>query len=87
MISAEEARKMTAKEDKSRLRKLKIINESIERRIKVAARSGKTHVQLSVLGEFEKEVTSSLKAAGYRVATTDYYSSWCGNYFEIVIHW
>ena len=87
MISAEEARKMTSKEDKSRLRKLKIINDAIERKIKVAARSGKSYVQLSVLGEFEKEVASLLKAAGYKVAVTDYYSSWCGNYFEIIIRW
>ena len=87
MISAEEARKMTSKEDKSRLRKLKFINESIERKIKDAARREKFHVQLSVLAEFEKEVVSSLKEAGYKVATTDDYSSWCGNYFEIDIHW
>lgn len=87
MINAEEARKMINKEDKSRLRKLKIIDDAIERKIKTAARSGKSYVQLSILGEFEKEVVSSLKAAGYKITFTDYYSSWCGNYFEIIIYW
>lgn len=87
MISAKEARKITTKTDKSRLRKLNIINDSIERKIKTAARSGKFHVQFSVLGEFEKEVVSSLKTAGYKITITDYYSLRWGNYFEIIIRW
>ena len=87
MISAKEARKMTSKEDKFRLRKLKIIEESIESRIKNAARQGNFSVDFFVLEGYEKDVISSLKKAGYKVRIKDYGSEWTGNYFEIMISW
>lgn len=87
MISAEEARKMTNKEDKFRLRKLKIINEAIERKIKDAARRGNFSVDFFVLEGYKKDVISSLKKAGYKVRIKDYTSEWSGDYFEIMISW
>lgn len=87
MISANEARKMTNKEDKFRLRKLKIINESIESKIKHAAKQGKFSVDFFVLEGYEKDVISLLKKAGYKVRIKDYTSEWSGDYFEIMISW
>ena len=87
MISAFKARKMTSKEDKFRLRKLKMINESIESRIKNAARHGNFSVDFFVLEGYEKDVISLLKKAGYKVKIKDYSSEWTGNYFEIMVSW
>ena len=40
-----------------------------------------------VLEEYEKDVISLLKKAGYKVKIKDYSSEWTGNYFEIMISW